>query len=594
VGARPALKALPTAGLALALWAAGAGAQERPAPPSRPAPGDTAVAVAAPEAAEPAALDTAPPETARTFDAFPAPDRFAVARWDRAGLLLSGALTLGELLAGLPDLHSVRFGFLEGPSALTCCGAGPAAVEYVLDGVRVLPLVGGALDPLALPLALLESVVVRRAAWGLRVELATRRLRGRVPYSTIEGGTGDLDVTLLRGLFVGPFLGGEVDFAFDRVETRGFRDLGAAERLGTWIGYARRLPWDASLSVQWLRAGVRRAGLPAPDRSELIVQIRRAFGDRAAVELYGATASETADSVAALAEPARRARARRAGLRATAGGGGLRVQVGAEAWDGRDVPDWALALEAEGRAVAGLEWGADARREAWGGDGFDAGGARVRWRPVAPLALEAEAAAGRARIAGPDTRSPVDYRRATARATARLGAVVLHGSLGRWRVAPAPLLGLFFDRGAEPLAGGTTAVWSAGAEIPTFLEPVRLTGRYERRGPGQFLYWPIERAEAGAVLHGVYLGGQLEVSGTFHVTLRGTMRSVASAPGTATSVVLLPRRVGSRGELVVRVKDVRVFLGWEGYTDPDRAADVPGAALPQARTLFGLKWEFWN
>ena len=48
------------------------------------------------------------------------------------------------------------------------------------------------------------------------------------------------------------------------------------------------------------------------------------------------------------------------------------------------------------------------------------------------------------------------------------------------------------------------------------------------------------------------------------------------------------------GEVVVRIRDVHIFITYEAFDADTGPKDVPGFPLRRARTLFGLKWEFWN
>lgn len=537
--------------------------------------------------------DTLPPDTTPIVPALPFPDAWVVARWDRAELLLTGALTLGELLARADELYAVRFGFLEGPSALTCCGAGPAAVEYTVDGYRVLPQGTGALEPILIPLADVESVTLRRTAGGYRVDVVTLRLHGAKPRSAIEGSSGDYDVTLLRGLFLSTFLGGEVGFALDRVETRGFQALGAAERIAVSLSYAYRLPLGWGAQVRWRSSKVSRVGLEAPERSEIIAHLRRRFGDAWTLDLTAARASTKIDSVAGGTLPARDLAASTYALLLAGdrpwGAAALRV----EGFAGDSTADFAASLELGLRPVPWLLVGGDGRTTWWDGVNYDEGAARARWVPHERVSLGFDLEAGYRRLQGIPARGVVQYRRATWSAEASWAGFDVEASVGRWRVTPSAPFGFAYDREAQPAAGGSVTAWRVAGSAPTPIRNVRWVGLYERRGPGDFLYWPLDRSEVGGSLRGTYVDGQLEVAAGFRLVVRGPMPSftVETDPP---SPVLLPRRIGSAGEIVVRVKDVRLFLSFEGFSDVEESPDVGGALLPQTRTVFGLKWEFWN
>ena len=564
-----------------------------------PAPPDTLAADTVPAALRDTAAqdtlptDTVPPDTTPIVPLLPYPDAWVVARWDRAELLLNGALTLGDLLAGVDELHAVRFGFLEGPSALTCCGTGPVAVEYTVDGSRVLPQGTGAFEPILIPLADVESVTLRRTAGGYRVDVVTLRLHGPPPRSAIEGGTGDYDITLLRGLFLSRFRGGEVGFGLDRVETRGFQTLGAAERIAVSVSYAARLPLGFGAQARWRSSHVSRASLEAPERSEFVAHLRRRLGDAFALDLTAARARTRIDSVAGSTRPGREVRTTAYALQLAGERPWVEGALRVEGWSGDSVPDFAASLELAVRPVPWLRVGGDGRTTWEDGENYDEGAARVRLIPHERVSLGLDLEAGYRRLHEIPAQAVAQYRRATLHARAEVAGLEVRGSVGRWRVTPSLPFGFFYDRDASPAAGGTATAWRVAGSAPTPIRDIRLVGLYEWRGDGDFLYWPLDRAEAGASIRGTYKDGQLEVAGTFRLVVRGPMRSL-SVETDPPSPVILPRRIGSAGEIAVRVKDVRVFLTFEGFADPEESPDVGGAQLPQTRTAFGLRWEFWN
>lgn len=519
-----------------------------------------------------------------------------MARWGRPELLASTALTLGELLGSLPELEQVRFGFLEGPGALTCCGAGPAAVEYVVDHHLLTPQGTGTLETILPPLAELETVVVRRVAGGYRVEMTTRRLARGTPYSTLEAGTGDLGLNLLRGLFVSRFWRGEFGFGIDRVETGGFQDLGSTDRIGVWLAYARRLPLGIAGSFQWRGSSVERRDLEAPERSDLVARLRRPFGSRLMLDFSAARASTTIDVPESDTMPARHPESTVLAVHAVLVGRRGVADVRLERWVGDAVPDIVAALDAEWNLRPWLALGAEGRRSRWGSRDFDEGAARLLLRPGGSFSLGLEFEAGSRKVRGVEELEPVDYRRATAQAKGRILGLDLQAAVGRWRLDRSLPFGFEFERGLDPDSipiGGDVTVWRAGGSLPTPLRPVRLTAFYERRGRGDFLYWPVDRARFGGLFHDAYLDGQLEVRVGFQGLVRGEMRSL-SVETDPPSLVILPRRLGFAGEIVVRIRDVRVYYQYEGFSDLLKSADILGAPLPQSRTFFGLKWEFWN
>ncbi len=200
--------------------------------------------------------DTIPPED--TLPAVQLPDfarpvpasfETGVWEWDREAILGSRAVTLAELLAGIPGIVLVRGGDYGSPVAVSAFAAGGDRIRVYRDGVEVLPLEGSVPDFSRLGLGGLHSVRVVRAVGELRIELYSILADDGRPFSLVEAGTGDLNTNLFRGTFAHPrALGGVVALSMDRIETQGPRGLEPGSSTGGWVRYARPL-WGGGVAV---------------------------------------------------------------------------------------------------------------------------------------------------------------------------------------------------------------------------------------------------------------------------------------------------------------------------------------------------------
>ncbi len=111
------------------------------------------------------------------------------------------AQTLGDLLARVPGVFVWRGGWIGRPELPNYQGHGAAAVEYVLDGLPLVPIGQDSLtvDPVLMALSLLERVEVERWPGLLRVHLYTRRHDRLAARSRIGIATGDDDVARYDG-----------------------------------------------------------------------------------------------------------------------------------------------------------------------------------------------------------------------------------------------------------------------------------------------------------------------------------------------------------------------------------------------------------
>lgn len=123
--------------------------------------------------------------------------------WDRDQIFSSGAMTLGDLLAGVPGVTLMTTGFLLAPAVVAYYGD-PGRVRIFLDGVELdvlNPRNGGIPDLALVPLWAMEDVQVERAAGELRVHLRSWRVDRTTPNTRTDVVTGTENLNLYRGFF---------------------------------------------------------------------------------------------------------------------------------------------------------------------------------------------------------------------------------------------------------------------------------------------------------------------------------------------------------------------------------------------------------
>ncbi|HUH11505.1 MAG TPA: Plug domain-containing protein, partial [Longimicrobiales bacterium] len=287
----------------LALLAPAALRAQDPVPPDT-LPADTlAPDTAALDSLARAAQDTTPPDTLPPPPLLPLPDvppdtgwAAGVWEWDRAALLGSTALTLGDLLERVPSAVVYRSGFLGMPEGVSVLGMNAGRVELVLDGFVLDPLDAGAFDLARIELVTLERVRVVRRMDGVRVELESAAPASHRPYSRGEASTGYFDTEIFRGLFLAPrFLFGPLGLGIERVETDGVNREGA-DRLTLWGKWGlTRERWGVQLEGRRSTLGREETAPLSGElrRSDLVLRGRAAPLAGLVLEAYAGTSSLT-------------------------------------------------------------------------------------------------------------------------------------------------------------------------------------------------------------------------------------------------------------------------------------------------------------
>lgn len=151
--------------------------------------------------------------------------------------------------------------------------------------------------------------------------------------------------------------------------------------------------------------------------------------------------------------------------------------------------------------------------------------------------------------------------------------------------------GFWFERGLEPVSGGTIGAVEAYLDAPVIWRQLRFDLSYT-----DFLtdperpYLPQRFGRAALEFHGLYFNGNFEPTIRSEVLARG--RSLTINPETGVFDTLTEPYATFNFYVQMRVLDVRAFWRMENAFNRDRAFDVPGLRLPGVRTMFGVRWFF--
>ncbi len=212
-------------------------------------------------------------------------------RWGRDELAATGALTLGDLLEGVPGLTVFRSGWIGSPQVASMIGD-LQRVRIFYDGIELDaldPRNGGMLDLSFVQLWQLEEVRIERGASEIRVHLRSWRVRSLTPATRVDIGTGDLETNGYRGYFGRRFRNGAaLQVGANQFATRDNRGNGDADGLSLFgrVGWARgRFSADASFlrtardRTEQRRDSTSGPNLPAFDGHSTEAYARLAYSD---------------------------------------------------------------------------------------------------------------------------------------------------------------------------------------------------------------------------------------------------------------------------------------------------------------------------
>ncbi|UCF19332.1 MAG: hypothetical protein JSU87_15600, partial [Gemmatimonadota bacterium] len=415
----------------------------------------------------------------------------------------------------------------------------------------------------------------------------------------IEAGTGLRQTNLLRAILSSRVGGAVVGLGFDRIDTNGSPELGSFARNFVWLNLAYQLPGQVWGQLEWRNTTSDRESLPTPKRRDWILRLRRTFGDAWYADIIAGSGRQEIDTLASgVADDSLRkpivGEAHQLAVRAARSAERWRTQLTVRAWDGDDVPQ----LETEGSLeveVGPASLYGSGQFAKWEAFTLAAGYGALRLRLPLGVRLFAELEEGDRGLFGARPVAWHEFSRRTAGLELQLWSWTLMGRAGSWKVLPSPALGVPFDS-ASGLAGGTVDVAEASARGPLaklFGGQLSVGGWYRWHEVGPFYYWPQTWWRLEGLYHVLALSDQLEI----WLSVLGGVRGSTSVPdltGGAELGVASGNLNWLRGEAVVRIRDIHIFYNYEYFDLVTGEAGVRDFVLPQVRTHFGVKWEFWN
>src|SRR5262245_56592689 len=138
------------------------------------------------------------------------PANITIARrvaWTRDSLFATGALTLGDLLEGVPGVATYHAGWISSPITATYMGAF-RRVRVFQDGIELQeldPRAGRVLDLSQINMWSSEDAAIEQTPEEIRVYLRSWRARITTPVTRTDVATGDQQTNLYRGFFARRF-----------------------------------------------------------------------------------------------------------------------------------------------------------------------------------------------------------------------------------------------------------------------------------------------------------------------------------------------------------------------------------------------------
>lgn len=628
VGGRPLLLAL--------LLAAGARPLAAGPPP------DAVSADTLPSDSAAAAADTVParPDSLRAErepyfpEAFPVPDTVysaVVWRCDRSCLLDHSAHNLLDLLESeLPGSVPLRGTFFGGPHHLTQGLLGPALTEVRAGELPLPGLSSSQVDLSRVPLAWLSEVQVIRRAGELTIRLVPVRHRTPEAYSRVTAGSGEPNLSLVRGLFtngIGRHLA--VSTGVDLLNTDG--PLSGSDRLDFW-GMASWTPGDGAGGVEllWRTQNVTRAGLPSDAgdggpsrfrRRDAYVQARGELASGVRVQL-AAGRSEWSERTPDVGGPTRPGGGRAGdrqdgqGPRVEAEGAVLSLQAerawgfgraSFRTWTGSARPTVAGRLAAGVRPLDGVRVDGSVRAGRWDGFSTRSYGGGIRWSPDLGLGVTVHASASRGTRGVPrpwlGEADSVRFEEYRGGLSASLGPYRLSGLASRQELDRQLAFSSAFDRDLSPAVPEPEILVGQGSLEGPILPLGELLGadvnpleldltvrRSQSRGAGRPLFVPRELAQLGVRFRDQFFQEDLGVNLRLASRYRSQMRTVDVGTGRAATV---PARTTAEFSIVLRIVAARIWYRSENLGRV-LIGNLAGQRLPPRRTSFGIKWEFTN
>jgi hypothetical protein len=479
----------------------------------------------------------------------------------------------------------------------------------VVDGFELDPLQGPTFDPSRIPLLGLERVRVERRITGATVHLETVYPDDPRPRTIIEAGTGDYDVQLFRGTFLGPsVLGGPLAVGFERLAADGTIG-GSSNHVAGWLKWS----WvrdSTGVQIEYRQSDIERGGIGAGVsglRRDWVIRGRAARGPVTGEVYAGASRLEDERGEVVIREGVPHA-----GLRLRAAIDAPVPLEGRTALRFRDhprLPFGQLELGVRARPIPLVAVDVELSRDWWHeGPGSGRWAARAEAGPVAGVALFSEVSGAvpptddglTLRYPSP-TGPDLHIRRQGFRGGAQVDVGAASLVVAGLRTTSTLVTGfdLPFEGSFPRLRDGEATGLEVIARLPTVWDPLTVQGWYVgMSAPDPWLYVPDHHWRAALVYHHLPLpSGNLEIFGRVEHVYRGAMTVPGALPDDAEPPSFLATVNAYRAtnlELSIRIITVQAFVRWENTRHRIGQQDLPGYNRPGQHILYGVKWEFIN
>jgi hypothetical protein len=209
-------------------------------------------------------------------------------RWSGDTIVATGAYTLTDLLARIPELTAFRSAWIASPQTVALAGDF-VRVRIFVDDVELDafdPRDRGVHDLAHVPIWALDNVVIERAAGEIRVHLRTWSVNRTTPYTRTDVYTGNEETDIYRGFYGKRFTNGVVfqagaeQSATENLRVGGGGDalslllrFGVGKRLWSLDGFAERTHYHRARQV-----GIAVPTLSSYDATHTIAYVRAAAG----------------------------------------------------------------------------------------------------------------------------------------------------------------------------------------------------------------------------------------------------------------------------------------------------------------------------
>lgn len=573
-------------------------ASEQPIPPK--VPGDSA-----------APADSVPRDTIKAkIGRLRAPASYDIGpkyRWDREELFASGALTVTDLLARIPELTVFRSGWIATPQTVTHNGSF-ARIRFFYDGVELDPMDPrheGLHDLGTIQTWTLEELVVERAAGEIRVHMRSWGVERTTPYTRTDVITGSEETDIYRGFYGKRYgRGAALQLAAQQSGTQNQRFGGGGGGLSLFgrVGIGRRL-WSLDATANRSHIGrdpqdaFTAGGIPPYEATHTLAYLRGTLGAAgsgpwlelvaASHEIKESSPTITAAQIATrgfVADSADTTRSRTQ-LVATAGfnrwGAAITLTDRLRSYGGETFNSLSARAELDTRLLAaGALVESDAERGMRRTDGS------VRFMPLSFVAVAggvSQETANGARAVAPDSRS------LRGEAGVRLLGPWLYGGLVRSDTvhSPAPAM---YDTAYVPSGASSRSGTYAGVR-GVFWRGVGADAFVTRWEAGQG-YVPETQSRVELNFATRWLSRFPRGDFGLRTWVAHEYRTAVPFPTrSGTPEITIPSHVVS-GLLEIRI--MRAAITYQARNMFGFQHDiVPGFLIRQVQT-YGVRWDFWN